>query len=302
MEDNMNTLKYTLRFTSDSLLKVRPLETSLLSPEEILTYHAGDEISISAYTPNLQGKYIRVYLDEFDARSIETAPKQYYCYGKDVEIVLTAVSRGEEPSQQYPPVLPPKVDLKVPYHSQLNNLEHPLGTCNVTCVAMVLKYYGIDSRTAQDINNDVQLEDVLFRKTEEWDQQYGYTGGVKSRHLPEFLQRLLREWGEEHGPGKLQNTTFKNVTTETEIKQHLAKGHPVIIHGYFTNSGHIIVIKGYDEKEKVWICHDPNGKWLGYQGGYADENISGGDVRYSYAEVRTVWDVDGESWCHFPLS
>ncbi|MFZ1029901.1 MAG: C39 family peptidase [Limnoraphis robusta] len=294
--------EYTLRFTSNSVLKVRPLETSLLSPEEVLKYSAGDEIPISAYTPDLQGKYIRVYLDEFDARSIETAPKQYYCSGEDVEIVLTAVSRGEEPSQQYPPVLPPKVDLKVPYHSQLNNLENPNGACNVTCVAMVLKYYGVDSRSAQDINNDVQLEDVLFRKTEEWDQQYGYTGSTKTRHIPEFLQRLLREWGEEHGPGKLQNTSFKTVTTETEIKQHLAKGHPVIIHGYFTNFGHIIVIKGYDEKEKVWICNDPNGKWLGYRGGYADASISGGDVRYSYAEVRTVWDVDGESWCHFPLS
>lgn len=57
-----------------------------------------------------------------------------------------------------------QLNFKVPYHSQLNNLEHPLGACNVvTCVAIVLKYYGIDSRSAQEINNDVQLEDVLFR-------------------------------------------------------------------------------------------------------------------------------------------
>ncbi len=297
----MNTLEYTLRFTADSLLKVRPLEDSYLSPDEILTYKAGDEIQISAYTPNLQGKYIRVYLDEFDARCIETAAKQYYCFGDDVEIVLTAVARGEEPSQKYPPVLPPKVDLKVPYHSQLNNLEHPLGACNVTCVAMVLKYYGIDSRTAQDISNDVQLEDVLFRKTLEWDEQYGYTGGERTRHIPTFLQRLLKEWGQEYGPGKLQNTIFKNVTTETEIKQHLANGNPVIVHGYFTNSGHIIVIKGYDDQAGHWICHDPYGKWLGYQGGY-DNDASGGDVCYSYTDLGAVWDVGGESWCHFPRS
>ncbi|WP_413160395.1 C39 family peptidase [Capilliphycus salinus ALCB114379] len=298
----MNTLEYTLRFISDSLLKVRPLETSLLSLDEILTYHAGDEIPISAYTPNLQGKYIRVYLDKFDGSYPETTPKQYYCYGQDVQIVLTAVSRGQEPSQKYPPVLPPKVDLNVPYYDQLNNLEHPQGACNVTCVAMVLKYYGIDSRSAKEISNDVQLEDVLFRKTEKWDKQYGYTGATKTRHIPQFIQRLLREWGAEHGPGKLQNTFFKTVTTETEIKHHLAQGHPVIIHGYFTNSGHLIVIKGYDDEEKVWIAHDPYGKWLGYQGGYADLNLSGADVRYTYADVRTVWDVDGESWCHFPLS
>ncbi|MEG3919043.1 C39 family peptidase [Microcoleus sp. POL10_C6] len=297
----MNTLEYTLRFKDNSVLKARPLDTSLLSPDQMLKYKAGEEIFISAYTPNLQGKYIRVYLDEFDIRSPETAPKQYYCFGDDVEISLTAVPRGESVAQQYQPVLPPKVDLKVPYHSQLNNLKRPSGACNVTCIAMVLKYYEVDSRTQEDIKNDVQLEDVLFRKTEEWDEKEGYplADGTCTRHIPIYLQRLLREWGQKYGNGKLQNTYFKNVTSEQEIKQHLAKGNPVVIHGYFTN-GHIIVIKGYDDAEGVWICNDPYGKWLGYQGGY-DNNASGGDVRYTYSDLRAVWDVGGESWCHFPV-
>jgi uncharacterized protein YvpB len=298
----MNAQEYTLRFKANSVLKARPLETSLLSPDQILNYNAGDEVFISAYTPNLQGKYIRVYLDEFDSRSPETAPKQYYCIGDDVEISLTAASRGDSAAQEYPPVFPPKVALKVPYHSQLNNLENPHGACNVTSIAMVLKFYGVDSRTQEDINNDVQLEDILYQKTLEWDAEYGFGGANCSRHQPQFLIRLLREWAQKYGDGKLQSSYFKNVTSEQEMKQHLAQENPVIVHGYFTNSGHIIVIKGYDEAEGVWLCNDPNGKWLGYQGGYADESVSGGDVRYSYDELRAVWDVDGESWCHFPLS
>jgi uncharacterized protein YvpB len=296
----MNTLEYTLRFKDNSLLKARPLETSLLSRDQILNYKAGEEIFISAYTPNLQGKYIRVFLDEFDSSSVETAPKQYYCIGDDVEISLTAVSRGKSVAQQYPPVLPPKVNLKVTYHSQLNNLENPYGACNVTSLAMVLKFYGVDSRTKEDINNDVQLEDILYQRTLEWDAEYGFGGANCSRHQPQFLMRLLRESAQKYGDGKLQNSYFKNVTSEQEIKQHLAKENPVIVHGYFTNSGHIIVIKGYDDAEGVWICNDPYGKWLGYQGGY-DNNASGGDVRYTYSDLRAVWDVGGESWCHFPV-
>ncbi|MEG5172820.1 C39 family peptidase [Microcoleus sp. B3-D7] len=296
----MNTLEYTLRFKDNSLLKARPLETSLLSPDQILNYKAGEEIFISAYTPNLQGKYIRVFLDEFDSSSVETAPKQYYCIGDDVEISLTAVSRGDSVAQHYPPVLPSKVNLKVTYHSQLNNLENPYGACNVTSLAMVLKFYGVDYRTKEDINNDVQLEDILYQKTLDWDAEYGFGGANCSRHQPQFLMRLLRESGQKYGDGKLQNSYFKNVTSEQEIKQHLAKENPVIVHGYFTNSGHIIVIKGYDDAEGVWICNDPYGKWLGYQGGY-DNNASGGDVRYTYSDLRAVWDVGGETWCHFPV-
>lgn len=296
----MNTLEYTLRFKDNSLLKARPLDTSLLSPDQILNYKAGEKIFISAYTPNLQGKYIRVYLAEFDSSSVETAPKQYYCIGDDVEISLTAVSRGESVAQQYPPVLPPKVNLKVTYHSQLNNLENPYGACNVTSLAMVLKFYGVDYRTKEDINNDVQLEDLLYQRTLDWDTEYGFGGANCSRHQPQFLMRLLRESAQKYGDGKLQNSYFKNVTSAQEIKQHLAKGNPVIVHGYFTDSGHIIVIKGYDDAEGVWICNDPYGKWLGYQGGY-DNNASGGDVRYTYSDVRAVWDVGGESWCHFPV-
>lgn len=297
----MKTLEYTLRFKANSLLKARPLKNSLLSPDEILTYKAGDEIFISAYTPKLQGKYIRVYLDEFESRSVEIAPKQYYCIGDDVEIFLTTLSRGESVAQQHPPVLPPKVNLQVPYHSQLNNLENPYGACNVTSIAMVLKFYEVDSRTSEDINNDVQLEDVLFQKTLDWDAEYGFGGENCSRHQPQFLIRLLREWAQQYGGGKLQNSYFQNVTSEQEIKQHLVKENPVIVHGYFTNSGHIIVIKGYDETEGVWICNDPNGKWLGDRGGYADQSVSGADVRYSYADLDAVWNVDGESWCHFPV-
>jgi uncharacterized protein YvpB len=292
-------MKYILRFTTNSVLKTLPLAVEKLPSEEVTSYDAGTEIPIGGYAPNLQGNHIRVYLEELKSEWIENSEKQFYCSGDDVEILLAEETR-EAVSRQYPPTRPSKVDLDVPYHSQLNNEINPLGACNVTSVAMVLKYYKVDSRTPADIQNDVQLEDVLMEKTLDWDSYYGYYGGTRTRHLPQFLIRLIREWGEKYGGGNLLNSYFKEFASEEDIKQHLAKGNPVIIHGYFTHSGHIIVVKGYDDSRGVWICNDPYGKWLGYRGGY-NNNISGANVNYSYADLRAVCHIGGGIWCHFPV-
>ncbi|ERT07648.1 putative peptidoglycan binding domain protein [Lyngbya aestuarii BL J] len=295
-------MQYILHFKTDSYLKRFPFAPEKLSPEYLLFYKAGDEISISDYTPNLQGNHIRVILENVDVRSVslEDIEKQYYCLASEVEIFNTEVARGSRDAQKFPPTLLPKVNLKVPFHTQHNNQQNPSGACNVTCIAMILKYYGVDSRTPDDINRNVQLEDVLYLKTTQWDKENGFYGSSQARHQPLFLMRLLREWGQKYGQGALQNSHFKEFASENDIKQHIASGNPVVIHGYFTNFGHIIVVKGYDETTREWICNDPNGKWLGYQGGY-DKNASGENVRYSYDNVREVCHIGGGIWCHFPI-
>ena len=292
-------MKYILRFTTNSVLKPLPLAVEKLPSEEVTSYDAGTEITIYGYAANLQGNHLRVYLEELTSEWIEEAEKQYYCLGSDVEIISAEETR-DITSRQYPPTRPSKVDLDVPYHSQLNNKFNPYGACNVTCVAMVLKYYKIDSRTPTDIQNNVQLEDVLMQKTLDWDSYYGYYGGTKTRHLPQFLIRLIREWGQQYGGGNLQNSEFKEFASEEDMKQHLAKGNPVIIHGWFTRSGHVIVVKGYDDNQGVWICNDPYGKWLGYSGGY-DTSASGANVRYSYDNIYKYCYENGGIWCHFPV-
>ena len=47
----------------------------------------------------------------------------------------------------------------------------------------------------------------------------------------------------------------------------LAQGKPVIIHGYFTGFGHVLVVTGY--KNGQYIVNDPAGKWnQSFKGGY----------------------------------
>lgn len=156
-------------------------------------------------------------------------------------------------------------DLAVPYLSQLDNELNPYGSCNVTCVAMCLYFLGLPRRT------ETQLEDELYRKME----QLG-----KDRHNPYDLQALIGTY-----PGFKDifrpNGSFRDIQTSIDA------GNPVIVHGYFTGSGHIIVIRGYDDKG--FLVNDPYGEW--FSSGY-DNKRSGERLHYSYNLIARTCSVE----------
>jgi GH24 family phage-related lysozyme (muramidase)/uncharacterized protein YvpB len=148
--------------------------------------------------------------------------------------------------------------LDVPFFSQLDNTLNPTGSCNVTCVAMCLAYLGMPHPPGN------QLEDTLYRKME----QLGW-----SRHDPYDLKALVDSF-----PG------YKDIFRENggfaDIRTSIDAGNPVIIHGYFTRFGHIIVVCGYDEKGL--IVNDPYGEY--FSSGY-DNSRSGAKLHYSYGLI-----------------
>ena len=145
-------------------------------------------------------------------------------------------------------------DLPVPYLSQLDNTYNPYGSCNVTCVAMCLYYLGMPRR------NGTQLEDELYLKLE----QMG-----RSRHNPYDLKYLIETY-----PG--YRDVFRENGGFADIRSAIDAGHPVIVHGYFTSSGHIVVIRGYDDAG--FLVNDPYGEW--FASGY-DTSRSGERLHYS---------------------
>jgi GH24 family phage-related lysozyme (muramidase) len=166
-----------------------------------------------------------------------------------------------------------KLILKVPYHSQRDNEFYPSNTCNITCVAMVLAFFGINSKLKP------QLEDELFLKVQEkgWD-----------RYTHDDLDKLFELYGIEN--------EFTTEATWERIKAHLDNGNPVIISGKFTKSGHIIVLRGYDQKG--FFVNDPWGEWFatGYQ------NKSGENLHYSYKLLYNVsYGGSKTCWAHFPM-
>lgn len=154
-----------------------------------------------------------------------------------------------------------------PYRSQTDNEIRPFGTCNVTSIAMCLLYHGIVGD-----NSYPQLEDQLTQRC--WDNGW-------DRHDAEDLKRLAESF-----PGIRDNFTDRG--TLTDIKQALTSGIPIVLHGYFTKSGHIIAASGFDEKGL--IAQDPFGEW--YEDGYDINDYNnpakGKNIHYSWGMIRRL--------------
>lgn len=167
--------------------------------------------------------------------------------------------------------------LPVPYFSQLDNVNAPYGTCNLTSVAMCMAYFAIVG------DGNGQLEDQLFR--------YVTRQGL-SRHSPIDLVEVFR-W-------KGIADSFRPDAKWGDARRWIDSGKPLIAHGYFTRSGHIIVIRGYDDEaydgRGAWIVNDPYGEWNAQ--GY-DTNALGEALRYSYSMMGNICGGDGDLWLHF---
>jgi uncharacterized protein YvpB len=163
------------------------------------------------------------------------------------------------------------VNLKVPYLSQLDNANAPYGTCNLTCVAMCLQFFGVKGD-----GTAIQLEDQLFNYV------------VKhrlSRHNPLDLVRVFES--------KKIRDQFSFNTAWGEVRSWLDNGKPCIVHGYFTRSGHIIVLRGYDREG--FFVNDPYGEWFSW--GY-DTRKSGENLHYSNGLLNRVCCPDNQLWIH----
>jgi uncharacterized protein YvpB len=169
---------------------------------------------------------------------------------------------------------------KFPYFPQYDNEINPSGACNVTSVAMCLAYGGIRGDGSMP-----QLEDQLYRLCE----RYGY-----SRHDPYGLAALVNE---RFGPSGMRDD-FTSTGTLEDIKEAIDAGQPCVIHGYFTRFGHIVVIKGYNDKG--FVVNDPWGEY--YSTGY-DLTVDGEGLTYSYGLISRLCSPESPSnprhiWLH----
>ncbi len=163
-------------------------------------------------------------------------------------------------------VAAPGVHLSVPYYYQMDNAYEPTTTCGITSAAMLLDYWHPASVTPDSLYVD-----------------YGKSYG----QAPSSLAALYQ--------GEGLHATYSLTATRADLRAQLDAGRPVIVHGYFTASGHVVVVIGYDDGG--WYTNDPAGDWdegyfnpdgegayYPYGGGWDDDLGTDGDIWYSAAD------------------
>jgi len=156
----------------------------------------------------------------------------------------------------------------VPYFFQYSNQYEPGATCANTSMAMLLKYYGANYTPDQ-----IYLE---FRK-----------GSQDEFKFDTIFNTLAARAGL-----KQRIKVHMETGSVAQMEAELNKGHPVIIHGKFTASGHVMLLIGNDGTR--YTMNDPAGVWgqtLCNGGAYG--GAGGAGVRYPRAivgqAITTPW-------------
>ena len=135
-----------------------------------------------------------------------------------------------------------RVVLKGPIFSQLDNEHDPFGACNVTSFAMCLHYLGMRG------NGEGRFEDQLYR---------GMSAQGRDHGSPTDLSSYMGEVGARMRP-KIHTVFHPNGDLDL-IKKTIDEGYPCVVHGWFTQPGHIVAVFGYDDWNEQILLHDPYG-------------------------------------------
>ncbi len=259
--------KYSLKTLRDTTLKLRPVDPSQLAATEKNPLPGNHTYPVHSFLYDQASDHLKVafLLNSFQKRNT------WFVRSDDVQLF----DQGQPLTFKTTPAAPQPVqelNLPIPYHSQLDNDYNPTGSCNVTSLAMCLSYLGLKSKDANE-----QLEDEFYR----YCLDKGY-----SRHDPYDLARVVRDYG--------YKDDFQADAKWEDVKAWLIKRNPIVVHGYFTSFGHIVVIRGFNKHG--WIVNDPYGEWFDW--GY-DTNSSGESLTYSYSMMKRICGNNGDLWIHY---
>lgn len=249
---------YLLKVTRDTVFKKLPIQSKDIADNLKADVKSGTNFELLAFSR--EREHYKVTLKNKTLKGFNT----FFVFREHIEII-------EDSKVIVSDKIKNQILLKVPYFHQLENKNRPSATCNVTSAAMCLAYYGIKSQ-----NPNTRLPDELYTQCvfNGWDI-----------HSPLDMKRVIELYG--------LKDEFSYYSTISNLKVALTNGYPCIIHGYFTQSGHIIVLTGYNSQG--FIVNDPYGEY--YSNGY-DTRKSGKNLVYSYGLIERTCNYDGQLWGH----
>lgn len=265
-----------LKTLQNTVFKLEPVQASDLPADKKEEITAGQLFDLHSY--KAEGKHIKVAFENVQFKGRNT----WYAFADHVRLVTSqedVVATQQQLSPPTPGELPRQYRVKdFPYFAQTDNRYNPSGSCNVTSVAMCLSYFGAKP------TREAQLEDEYYDFLIEQ---------RRSRHDPYDLKWLVEQKG--------YKDDFRETASVEDVKKWIAQDKPVIVHGYFTRFGHIIVLVGYNAEG--FIVHDPYGEY--WDSGY-DMNTDwaptkGKGLVYSYSLIERTCSPEGPGnmWCHF---
>ena len=270
--------------TGDTWLKTEVNDSSKLGDDRLRRREKGDKLGIISARTAPNGHWEILLAGPLTIGPAQV--KSCFIYGPHWTGVAEVAAKAQQkqlaqaisqPVSGLPVSEAGKTVLPVPYLSQVDNALNPGGSCNVTCIAICLTYYGIKPEKPGK-----QLEDELYQKME--------AQGL-SRHSPTDLKIIAEQYG--------VNDYLTFTATVDQVKQALDSGRPCVVHGYFVAPfGHIVVYIGYDDDG--FIVHDPWGEWhaSGYDRNTPENNTKGKAVHYSYGMNERLCMTDGQFWVH----
>lgn len=173
--------------------------------------------------------------------------------------------------------------ISVPYYFQYNNSINPSGSCQNTSVAMLLTHYGCTT-TPDTISSA-------------WGTSYAQS--------PAGLAEVFNSYASKCGIKQRLKAHTDGDTAD--VQALLAAGRPVIVHGYFTSYGHVLILTGYDGVE--YCANDPAGRWKEtFKGGYySSTSTEGKGIKYDKSPTnQAINTLDGYTlypiWYHEVLN
>jgi uncharacterized protein YvpB len=248
-----------LKILCNTILKQQPIQADKLPDDQKQSIKAGTLLNIEAYKP--ESDHVKVTLSDQSFHSKNT----WYVFQRHSAVL-----------DKNTVIYPSTVKLSVPYFDQLDNSENPYGTCNVTSIAMCLAYLG-----AKRQNPHQRFPDEL--------SDYCDNHGL-DRHDPYVLAKIVEAYGFKDN--------FRETATFEDVKEWLIQGNPAVTHGYFTKSGHIVTIIGFDAHG--FIVNDPYGELMySTTSSYYNTYTTGAGLNYSYDLMNATCCEGNTLWIHF---
>lgn len=232
------------------------------------------------------GKFAALYnFYQFGMREVTAIG--YDHFGQSIAQNSRVIRVAESVDYQDPQYTGPSrsVQLNVPYFYQYDNSSNKGNSCQVTSIAMVLKHYGVN----------IHPDDLL--------RALGYD--VSYPQNPHGLMHTYNEYAQYHGVPEI---TLNDQGTIADLKEALDAGKPVITHGWFTESGHVLVVVGYDDD--YYYVNDPAGTWNEQWYGeydYAPSERQGQGKMIAYSKEAFEIAIlshngrdKGTAWLHIP--